>query len=376
MEDHEKLPVHNVAKCMTSIMNQKVGKRSLSHTSKLLMVECATEFLMFIASEAIDVTFEQKKKQLDSDHIMTAIRNLGFDDLYKTLEIYQNPSLDTIEDEEDDEEDEEARATDLSHQLNSSSLDILVRGIEASNQRLGNRTKKTKKKTKEKEKEKEKKRKQKHQKRRKEKEKEKSKRKRKNKTKKKEKEKGESGQTEFSTPKSSQTNQLVSTPNSYNKNLRNLRSRGIYFVPDFSMPHGQLFNIPLPFGFTPSPSGNQARQINNRLNYNQDQINPQRQIQNQVPLSTTAITEKTEGESNFLNNQIPQNDLNSKFAKALKRKKKKSKKSKKTKKRSRKKKSHKSKKKKKKKKKKRKNKVEISEDESSDNCPTQFFWQD
>ncbi|KAJ3448620.1 nuclear transcription factor y subunit b-5 [Anaeramoeba flamelloides] len=367
MEDHEKLPIHNVTKCMSSIMNKKVGKRSISQTSKLLMVECATEFLMFIASEAIDVTFEQKKKQLDSDHIMTAIRNLGFDDLYKTLEIYQNPSLDTIGDDEDDEEDEETRTTDLSQQLNSSTLGILVRGIEVSNKKFGNRTKKTNKKNKIK-KEKEKKRKRKHQKRRKEKEKEKetTKRKRKNKKKKKEKEKGESGQTEFSTPKRSQTNQLVNTPNSYNKNLRNLRNRGIYFVPDFSMPHGQLFNIPLPFGFTPSPSGNQASQISNQLNYNQDPTTSQ----SQVPFSTTAITEKTQGGSNLLNNQISQTDLNSKFAQALKRKKKKSKKSKK---RSRKKKSHKSKKKKKKKKIKNK---EISEEESSDNCPTQFFWQD
>ena len=46
------------------------------------MQECVTEFLTFVTSEAQDICDKNGRKTIIADDILTAMKNLGFDDYH------------------------------------------------------------------------------------------------------------------------------------------------------------------------------------------------------------------------------------------------------------------------------------------------------
>lgn len=60
----------------------------LSKGSKMCMQECASEFISFVTSEAIDRCQAERRKTLNGEDILYSMYNLGFENYAEALKIY------------------------------------------------------------------------------------------------------------------------------------------------------------------------------------------------------------------------------------------------------------------------------------------------
>lgn len=65
-------------------------KTKISKESKESVQECLTEFISFITCEACEKCKQDKRKTINGDDILHALKTLGFDKYHEILEIYLN----------------------------------------------------------------------------------------------------------------------------------------------------------------------------------------------------------------------------------------------------------------------------------------------
>ncbi|TKY87047.1 hypothetical protein EX895_003724 [Sporisorium graminicola] len=137
------LPIANISRIMKRSLpdNAKIAK-----DAKECVQDCVSELISFITSEASDKCAAEKRKTINGDDILYAMRVLGFDNYEEVLRVYlsryrmdqeNNPKArkrtatgqgsrpqgedDEDEDEDEDDEDESARV-DARSNVNSPSL--------------------------------------------------------------------------------------------------------------------------------------------------------------------------------------------------------------------------------------------------------------
>ncbi|TPX63982.1 hypothetical protein SpCBS45565_g06226 [Spizellomyces sp. 'palustris'] len=79
------LPVANVARLMKRALpdNSKIAKEA-----KDCIMECVSEFISFITSEATDRCISEKRKTINGEDILWAMQSLGFDNYCETMKVY------------------------------------------------------------------------------------------------------------------------------------------------------------------------------------------------------------------------------------------------------------------------------------------------
>ncbi|KAI9091847.1 histone-fold-containing protein [Phlyctochytrium arcticum] len=79
------LPVANVARLMKRALpeNSKIAKEA-----KDCIMECVSEFISFITSEATDRCISEKRKTINGEDILWAMQSLGFDNYCQTMKAY------------------------------------------------------------------------------------------------------------------------------------------------------------------------------------------------------------------------------------------------------------------------------------------------
>ncbi|SJX66542.1 related to transcription factor hap3 [Sporisorium reilianum f. sp. reilianum] len=124
------LPIANISRIMKRSLpdNAKIAK-----DAKECVQHCVSELISFVTSEASDKCAAEKRKTINGDDILYAMRVLGFDNYEEVLRVYlsryrmdqeNNPKArkraaaghgrphgDEEEDEDEDEEDEDERAS-------------------------------------------------------------------------------------------------------------------------------------------------------------------------------------------------------------------------------------------------------------------------
>ncbi len=116
------LPIANISRIMKRSLpeNAKIAK-----DAKECVQDCVSELISFITSEASDKCAAEKRKTINGDDILYAMRVLGFDNYEEVLRVYlsryrldqeNNPKprkkndSHANHDEEDDDDDEAAHA--------------------------------------------------------------------------------------------------------------------------------------------------------------------------------------------------------------------------------------------------------------------------
>jgi nuclear transcription Y subunit beta len=85
-QDHL-LPIANIGR----IMKQGVPRSAkISKDAKECVQECVSEFISFITSEANDKCVQEKRKTINGDDLIWAMKSLGFDSYVEPLTIYLN----------------------------------------------------------------------------------------------------------------------------------------------------------------------------------------------------------------------------------------------------------------------------------------------
>ena len=79
------LPIANIGRIIRDNLPPEV---KLSKEAKEIFQECASEFISFITSEASDKCNADKRKTMNGDDILQAMKNLGFDKYIPILKIY------------------------------------------------------------------------------------------------------------------------------------------------------------------------------------------------------------------------------------------------------------------------------------------------
>lgn len=79
------LPIANVTRVMKKALPTQA---KLSKESKECVQECASEFILFVTSQAIDRCTLEKRKTLNGEDILWAMFTLGFEHYAETLKIY------------------------------------------------------------------------------------------------------------------------------------------------------------------------------------------------------------------------------------------------------------------------------------------------
>ncbi|KAJ3007962.1 hypothetical protein HKX48_008857 [Thoreauomyces humboldtii] len=79
------LPTANVARLMKKSLpeNSKIAKEA-----KDCIMECVSEFISFVTSEASDRCVEEKRKTINGEDILWALQSLGFDAYCEVMKIY------------------------------------------------------------------------------------------------------------------------------------------------------------------------------------------------------------------------------------------------------------------------------------------------
>ncbi|KAF9357107.1 hypothetical protein BGX34_009600 [Mortierella sp. NVP85] len=101
------LPIANVAK--------------IAKEAKETVQECVSEFISFITSEASDKCMVEKRKTINGEDILWAMRSLGFENYAEALKIYLGGWIIVMKNERQagtskDNEDEEEQDTPIHHQ--------------------------------------------------------------------------------------------------------------------------------------------------------------------------------------------------------------------------------------------------------------------
>lgn len=84
-EQDRYLPIANVTRVMKKALPEKA---KLSKEAKECVQECASEYISFITSQAIDKCMLEKRKTLNGEDILWAMFTLGFEHYAETLKIY------------------------------------------------------------------------------------------------------------------------------------------------------------------------------------------------------------------------------------------------------------------------------------------------
>lgn len=84
-EQERFLPVANVSRIMKKSLP---GNAKISKEAKETVQECVSEFISFITSEASDKCQREKRKTINGDDLLWAMKTLGFEDYVGPLKIY------------------------------------------------------------------------------------------------------------------------------------------------------------------------------------------------------------------------------------------------------------------------------------------------
>ncbi|XP_052191034.1 nuclear transcription factor Y subunit B-3-like [Diospyros lotus] len=79
------LPIANVGRIMKKVVP---GNGKISKDAKETVQECVSEFISFVTGEASDKCQREKRKTINGDDILWAIKTLGFEDYVNPLKQY------------------------------------------------------------------------------------------------------------------------------------------------------------------------------------------------------------------------------------------------------------------------------------------------
>jgi nuclear transcription Y subunit beta len=84
-EQDRLLPMNNISRLLKCALpdNAKV-----SQEAKETMQECASEFVQFLTSEAMDRCIADKRKTINGEDLLWALQSLGFDNFLEPLKVY------------------------------------------------------------------------------------------------------------------------------------------------------------------------------------------------------------------------------------------------------------------------------------------------
>ncbi|PAV20687.1 histone-fold-containing [Pyrrhoderma noxium] len=83
LDDELSLPKATVSKMISELLPNDV---SCSKETRDLIIECCVEFIHLISSEANEICEQESKKTIAPDHIITALKRLGFEDFTTEVE--------------------------------------------------------------------------------------------------------------------------------------------------------------------------------------------------------------------------------------------------------------------------------------------------
>jgi len=83
IDDELSLPKATVAKMISEMLPNEV---SCAKDTRDLVIECCVEFIHLISSEANEICEKESKKTIAPEHIITALKTLGFGDFITDVE--------------------------------------------------------------------------------------------------------------------------------------------------------------------------------------------------------------------------------------------------------------------------------------------------
>ncbi|KAL5527318.1 NCB2 [Sanghuangporus sanghuang] len=83
MDDELSLPKATVAKMISELLPNDV---SCAKETRDLIIECCVEFIHLISSEANEICEQESKKTIAPDHIISALKRLGFEEFTAEVE--------------------------------------------------------------------------------------------------------------------------------------------------------------------------------------------------------------------------------------------------------------------------------------------------
>ncbi|KAI9225994.1 MAG: TATA binding protein-associated phosphoprotein [Piptocephalis tieghemiana] len=83
LDDDVTLPRATVYKLITEMLPPEV---SCSKETRDLVIECCNEFVHLLASEANEVCEKDSKKTISPEHVLMALKSLGFDEYVKEVQ--------------------------------------------------------------------------------------------------------------------------------------------------------------------------------------------------------------------------------------------------------------------------------------------------
>lgn len=91
-QDHL-LPIANIGRIMKAGMP---ASAKISKDAKETVQECVSEFISFITAEANDKCVQEKRKTINGEDLIWAMRNLGFDNYAEPLSVYLSRYKETM----------------------------------------------------------------------------------------------------------------------------------------------------------------------------------------------------------------------------------------------------------------------------------------
>ncbi|KAH8113425.1 histone-fold-containing protein [Phellopilus nigrolimitatus] len=83
VDDELSLPKATVAKMISELLPNDV---TCAKETRDLVIECCVEFIHLISSEANEICEQESKKTIAPEHIITALKRLGFEDFTTEVE--------------------------------------------------------------------------------------------------------------------------------------------------------------------------------------------------------------------------------------------------------------------------------------------------
>ncbi|THV03315.1 histone-fold-containing protein [Dendrothele bispora CBS 962.96] len=102
-DDDLSLPKATVAKMITELLPSDVV---CSKETRDLVIECCVEFIHLISSEANEICEKESKKTIAPEHIISALKQLGFDSFTSEVE-------DVLKDHKQQQKDREKKVSKL-----------------------------------------------------------------------------------------------------------------------------------------------------------------------------------------------------------------------------------------------------------------------
>ena len=85
-DDQERfLPIANINRIMKEALPKDT---KISKEARECVQECVSEFIAFITCEACEITKEEKRKTINGDDILRAMKQLNFEDYMSCVESY------------------------------------------------------------------------------------------------------------------------------------------------------------------------------------------------------------------------------------------------------------------------------------------------